>query len=256
MSKGTHEYRPDPRNEEILIYVNGEHVPREEARISVFDSGFVLGDGVWEGLRVHRGCIAFLDAHLDRLYEGAKALDLDIGLGRVALTDALHGTLRVNGMSDDVHIRLMVSRGVKATPYQDPRVTVGPATIVIIPEYKVPDPSVAARGIRLFTVHVRRGPSDVQDPKLNSHSKLKLHSGLYPGDEGGSRRGADARPTGIRRNLQFHPLLHRQAGRGVDLFGRLLPRRHHPRQRHQALPRELDPRPRTQLQPDRCVRRR
>ena len=172
MSKGTHEYRPDPRNREILIYVNGEHVPREEAKVSVFDSGFVLGDGVWEGLRVHRGRIAFLDSHLDRLYEGAKALDLDIGLDRRALTETLYETLRVNGMSDDVHIRLMVSRGVKATPYQDPRVTIGPATIVIIPEYKVPDPAVAARGIRLFTVHVRRGPPDVQDPKLNSHSKL------------------------------------------------------------------------------------
>ena len=172
MSKGTHEFRPDPRNREILIYVNGEHVPREKAKVSVFDSGFVLGDGVWEGLRVHRGRIAFLDSHLDRLYEGAKALDLDIGLDRRALTETLYETLRVNGMSDDVHIRLMVSRGVKATPYQDPRVTIGPATIVIIPEYKVPDPAVAARGIRLFTVHVRRGPPDVQDPKLNSHSKL------------------------------------------------------------------------------------
>ncbi len=172
MSKGTHEYRPDPRNREILIYVNGEHVPREEARVSVFDSGFVLGDGVWEGLRVHRGRIAFLDAHLDRLFEGAKALDLDIGLDRQALAEALCETLRVNGMTEDVHIRLMVTRGVKATPYQDPRVTIGPATIVIIPEYKAPDPAVAARGIRLFTVHVRRGPPDVQDPKLNSHSKL------------------------------------------------------------------------------------
>ena len=172
MSKGTHEYHPDPRNREILIYVNGEHVPREEARVSVFDSGFVLGDGVWEGLRVHRGRIAFLDAHLDRLFEGAKALDLDIGLDRQALAEALCETLRVNGMTEDVHIRLMVTRGVKATPYQDPRVTIGPATIVIIPEYKAPDPAVAARGIRLFTVHVRRGPPDVQDPKLNSHSKL------------------------------------------------------------------------------------
>lgn len=172
MSKGTHEYRHDPRNREILIYVNGEHVPREEARVSVFDSGFVLGDGIWEGLRVHRGRIAFLDAHLDRLYEGAKALDLDVGLDRPALAEALHETLRVNAMSEDVHIRLMVSRGVKATPYQDPRVTIGPATVVIIPEYKAPDPAVAVRGIRLFTVHVRRGPPDVQDPKLNSHSKL------------------------------------------------------------------------------------
>ena len=172
MSKGTHEYRPDPRNDEILVYVNGEHVPRAEARVSVLDSGFVLGDGVWEGLRVHRGRIAFLGLHLDRLQEGAKALDLDIGLDRAELTEALYGTLRANRMSDDVHIRLMISRGVKATPYQDPRVTIGPATVVIIPEYKVPDPSVATRGIRLFTVHVRRGPPDVQDPKLNSHSKL------------------------------------------------------------------------------------
>ncbi len=177
--KGTHEYREDPRNRQIFIYVNGEHLPREEAKVSVFDSGFVLGDGVWEGLRVHCGRVAFLDAHLDRLYEGAKALDLDIGMNRAALAAALNETLRVNGMiadsggdADKVHIRLMVTRGRKATPYQDPRVTIGPATVVIIPEYKAPDASVATRGIRLFTVHVRRGPADVQDPKLNSHSKL------------------------------------------------------------------------------------
>ena len=177
--KGTHEYREDPRNRDVLIYVNGEHAPRDQARVSVFDSGFVLGDGVWEGLRVHRGRYAFLDAHLDRLYEGAMALDLDIGMSREALTAALYETLRVNGMtrdevslSDKVHVRLMVTRGLKATPYQDPRVTIGPATIVIIPEYKAPDPAVLTQGIRLFTVHVRRGPADVQDPKLNSHSKL------------------------------------------------------------------------------------
>ncbi len=177
--KGTHEYREDPRNRQILIYVNGEHLPREEAKVSVFDSGFVLGDGVWEGLRVHCGRVAFLSAHLDRLYEGAKALDLDIGMNRAVLAAALNETLRVNGMTTDnggdadkVHIRLMVTRGRKATPYQDPRVTIGPATVVIIPEYKAPDATVATHGIRLFTVHVRRGPADVQDPKLNSHSKL------------------------------------------------------------------------------------
>ena len=197
--KGTHEYRDDPRNRNVLIYINGEFSPRDEASVSVFDSGFILGDGVWEGLRVHRGRFAFLNAHLDRLYEGATALDLDIGMDRGALTDALYGTLRVNGMAgapdlhadsagkadsvapgdsatagdaDKVHVRLMVTRGLKATPYQDPRVTIGPATVVIIPEYKAPDPAVLTRGIRLFTVHVRRGPADVQDPKLNSHSKL------------------------------------------------------------------------------------
>jgi len=172
MAKGTHDYQDDPRNQDILVYVNGELVPRQEAKVSVFDSGFVLGDGIWEGLRLHNGQIAFLQAHLDRLYEGAKAIDLDIGLSRDDLTSALHRTAQANGMSNGVHIRLMVTRGLKTTPYQDPRVTVGPATIVIIPEYKTPNPTVHEQGIRLFTVHVRRGAPDVQDPKLNSHSKL------------------------------------------------------------------------------------
>jgi branched-chain amino acid aminotransferase len=172
MAKGTHEYQDDPRNAGILIYVNGELVPREQASVSVFDSGFVLGDGVWEGLRLHRGRLLFLDDHLDRLYAGARALDFDIGLDRQALTDALYRTVEANAMHDHVHIRLMVTRGLKSTPYQDPRMTVGAATIVIIPEHKQPSPEVAEKGVRLATVHVRRGPPDVQDPKINSHSKL------------------------------------------------------------------------------------
>lgn len=173
-SKGSHEYLADPRNAQIRIWVNGELVPRDRAVVSVFDSGFVLGDGVWEGLRVHSGRIAFLDRHLDRLYEGATTLDFDIGLTREELTKALYDTLAANGMDagEGVHIRLMVTRGVKATPYQDPRVTIGPATVVIIPEWKTPKPETAAKGVRLFTVHVRRGYPDVQDQKLNSHSKL------------------------------------------------------------------------------------
>jgi branched-chain amino acid aminotransferase len=172
MTQGTHEFVDDPRNAAIRIYVNGELKPRAEAVVSVFDSGFVLGDGVWEGLRVHADRIAFLDQHLDRLYEGAKAIDMDIGLSRDELTRALYRTVAANGMSEHAHIRLMVTRGVKRTPYQDPRMTIGPATIVIIPEYKNPKPETLERGIRLFTVHVRRGAPDVQDPKLNSHSKL------------------------------------------------------------------------------------
>lgn len=172
MTKGTHEYVDDPRNADILIYVNGELVPRAQATISVFDSGFILGDGVWEGLRLHRGLILSLDAHLDRLYAGAKALDFDVGLDRDTLSRALYDTVQANGMHDDVHIRLMVTRGVKATPYQDPRVTVGAATVVIIAEHKQPRPEIAERGVRLATVHVRRAPPDVQDPKINSHSKL------------------------------------------------------------------------------------
>jgi branched-chain amino acid aminotransferase len=153
--------------------VNGELKHRDQAVVSVFDSGFVLGDGVWEGFRVAGGQPLFLDAHLDRLYEGAKALMLDIGLDRTQLTRAILDTLAANHMTGDgIHIRLMVTRGVKRTPYQDPRVVVGPATIVIIPEYKTASAETAERGLSLFTVHVRRGYPDVQDPKLNSHSKL------------------------------------------------------------------------------------
>ena len=160
---GVHEYEEDPRNEDVLVYVNGSLKARAEAVVSVFDSGFVLGDGVWEGLRVHGGHPVFLDAHLDRLYEGAKALALDIGFSRADLRDAIYSTLRANSMTDGVHVRLMVTRGVKRTPYQDPRLTVGPATIVIVPEYKEPRPAIVSAGIRLFTVRAapvsgRAGP--------------------------------------------------------------------------------------------------
>jgi branched-chain amino acid aminotransferase len=169
---GTHDYVDDPRNDAVLVYVNGELTPRDRAVVSVFDSGFVLGDGVWEGLRVHRGRPAFLDRHLDRLYEGAKAIALDVGLTRDQIAAAIDDTLRANAMTDGVHVRLMVTRGPKRTPYQDPRVTTGPATVVIIAEYKEPTPETVDRGIRLFTVHVRRPYPDVLDPKLNAHSKL------------------------------------------------------------------------------------
>ncbi len=172
MAQSIHEFHDDPRNAGIRIWINGVLKPRAEATISVFDSGFVLGDGVWEGLRVSGGHPLFLDDHLDRLFEGAKAIALDIGLDRAGLTRAIYETLAANGMEDGVHVRLMVTRGVKRTPYQDPRVTVGPATVVIIPEFKVAKPETLATGLSLFTVHVRRGFPDVQDPKLNSHSKL------------------------------------------------------------------------------------
>ena len=171
MSQSMHDVS-DPRNASILIGINGELKPRAEAMVSVFDSGFMLGDGVWEGLRVQRGKLAFLDRHLDRLFEGAKAIAMDIGLSRNELTQRLYATLDANHMTDGVHVRLMVTRGVRSTPYQDPRVVVSPATVVIIPEYKEPDPSIYERGLKLFTVHVRRGDPAVQDQKINSHSKL------------------------------------------------------------------------------------
>ena len=172
MAHGTHDFEDDPRNEHILIWVNGGLLPRERAVVSVFDSGFVLGDGVWEGLRVRCGHPAFLERHLDRLFEGAKAIMLDIGLTRDELSAAIYGTLRANNMSDGVHVRLMVTRGVKRTPYQDPRVTVGPATVVIIAEHKEPLPATVTEGITLFTTHVRRASPDTLDPRLNAHSKL------------------------------------------------------------------------------------
>ena len=172
MAHGTHHYQDDQRNERILVWVNGELLPRERAVVSVFDSGFVLGDGVWEGLRVSAGHPAFLECHLDRLFEGAKAIMLDIGQSRDELTKAIYSTLRANEMSDAVHVRLMVTRGVKRTPYQDPRETIGPPTIVIIAEHKEPLPSTVTDGITLFTTHVRRAAPDTLDPKLNAHSKL------------------------------------------------------------------------------------
>jgi branched-chain amino acid aminotransferase len=197
MTQGTHHATDDPRNHDILVYVNGELRPRGQALVSVFDSGFILGDGVWEGLRVHRGRIAFLDAHLERLYEAAKAIDLDIGLDRAALTAALYRTLAANHMTEGVHLRLMVTRGLKSTPYQDPRACIGAATVVIIAEYKVPRPELLTQGVRLFTVHVRRGAPDVQDPKLNSHSKLNCITACIQATKAGADEALMLDPHGF-----------------------------------------------------------
>ncbi|HEU4499931.1 MAG TPA: aminotransferase class IV [Sphingomicrobium sp.] len=187
----------DTRNASILINVNSELKPRYEAVVSVFDSGFMLGDGVWEGLRVHKGRFAFLDRHLDRLFEGAKAIAMDVGLSREALVSRLYETLDANGMDEGVHVRLMVTRGVRSTPYQDPRVVVSPATIVIIPEYKEPDPAVYERGLKLFTVHVRRGDPAVQDQKLNSHSKLNCILASIQATQAGADEGLMLDPHGF-----------------------------------------------------------
>ncbi len=199
MAKGTHDYAADPRNDTILINVNGALVPRAEASVSVFDSGFMLGDGVWEGLRVHKGKVAFLKAHLDRLFEGAKAIAMDIGLSREELTERLYSTITGNAMEGEegVHIRLMVTRGIRSTPYQDPRVVISPATIVIIPEYKTALPSTIEDGIRLFTVHVRRGDPAVQDQKLNSHSKLNCITACIQATHAGADEALMLDPHGF-----------------------------------------------------------
>ncbi|MBD3775442.1 MAG: aminotransferase class IV [Rhodobacteraceae bacterium] len=195
---GTHRYVPDPRNASILIDVNGAHFPRAEAVVSVFDSGFMLGDGVWEGIRLHHGRLAFLDRHLDRLWRGAKAIAMDIGISREEMERRLYAVLDANGMDGDgVHIRLMVTRGVRSTPYQDPRVVISPATVVIIPEWKEPDPATATRMLNLFTVHVRRGYPDVQDPMLNSHSKLNCITACIQATQAGADEGLMLDPHGF-----------------------------------------------------------
>ena len=197
MAHGTHDHADDPRNAGILIWLNGELRPRAEAFVSVFDSGFVLGDGVWEGLRVHDGHPAFLEAHLDRLWQGAAAIVLDIGMTREELTRAIYATLAANDMRDGVHVRLMVTRGMKSTPYQDPRVTVGPATVVIIAEHKEPTPVTVTDGITLFTTHVRRATPDTLDPKLNAHSKLNDIAASIPPYTAGAEETLMLDPHGI-----------------------------------------------------------
>ncbi len=196
MGKSMHDVS-DPRNEAVLINVNGDLKPRAEAMVSVFDSGFMLGDGVWEGMRVHRGRISLLDRHLDRLFEGAKAIFMDVGLSREELTRRLYDTLDAQGMTDGVHIRLMVTRGIRSTPYQDPRVIVSSATVVIIPEYKEPPEGVRTSGLKLFTVHVRRGDPAVQDPKLNSHSKLNCILASIQATQAGADEGLMLDPHGF-----------------------------------------------------------
>ena len=168
----THDAAADTRNDAILIYVDGTIVPRADAVVSVYDSGFILGDGIWEGLRLYDGHIAFFDDHLDRLFEASAYTEIDIGMDRAALKQAVWDTLAANGMMTDVHIRLMVTRGRKSKPFQHPHLSLFGSTVVIIAEHSRPDDSVIARGIRLHTVPHHRGLPLTQDAKLNSHSKL------------------------------------------------------------------------------------
>ena len=193
----THDYAQDQRNAQVLVSVNGELRPRPEAVVSVFDSGFLMGDGVWEGLRLYNGVVPYLEAHLDRLYEGAKAIDLDIGLTRDALTVELYRTVQANQMKSGVHIRLMVTRGLKATPFQGPSVNLGGPTVVIAAEWKDPDPALFDRGLKLMTVHVRRGRPDVQDPGWNSHSKLNCVTACIQASKMGADEGVMLDPHGF-----------------------------------------------------------
>jgi branched-chain amino acid aminotransferase len=171
---GSQDVADDPRNENLLVWVNGALLPRAKAVVSVFDGGFIAGDGVWEGLRLVRGSWLFLDRHLDRLFAGAAELQLDIGLDRAEIVSALTEVCHANGMSDGVHARLMVTRGLKRTPSQDPRQAVGPATVVIIAEFKLPNPELASTGLTLMTSTYRVTRPDQFDMRLNTHSRVPL----------------------------------------------------------------------------------
>ncbi len=186
MTHGTHNAIADPRNSDILIYINGELHHRDEAKISVYDSGYLVGDGVWEGFRLHDGVLVFLDEHFDRLFQGAKTIGMDIGLSRAELTQAIWKTLDANDMNDGVHVRLMVTRGIKKTPSQDPRLTISGPNVVIIAEHKKADPESRDRGVTLFTSTIRRGSPDYLDPRLNCHSKLHEVQALYQALEAGA----------------------------------------------------------------------
>jgi branched-chain amino acid aminotransferase len=165
----THQATEDARNDDILIYVDGKIVPKSEAVVSVYDSGFMLGDGIWEGLRLYNGKWAFLNEHIERLFEASLAIDLDIGKSRKEVIRALEDTRNANNISSDAHARLMVTRGVKKRPFQHPSLSQSGPTFVIIIEHSKPK---LPRPINLATVPHMRGLPMTQDPKLNSHSKL------------------------------------------------------------------------------------
>ena len=189
MPSGTHEYIQDPRNDNILIYINGEIIPRPEAKISVFDSGFLLGDGVWEGIRLHNGQLVFLKEHLDRLYAGSNSIGMDIGMSSDDLTSKIIQTIEANNMYSNIHLRLIVSRGMKSTPYQHPRVNIGGPTIVIIPEYKIVTEDSKDKGLELVSVNTIRSSEITQDPKINSLSKFNCIQACIEADRLGADEG-------------------------------------------------------------------
>ena len=191
----THDYEIDSRNDNIQIYINGQFFPRADAKVSVMDSGYLLGDGVWEGIRLYNNHLIHLEKHLERLYEGAETIQMDIGISKSEMKSALEKTLKKNEMISDVHIRLIVSRGIKSTPYQHPKVTIGHPTIVIIPEYKKPSPELKLEGITLGTVSTIRN-NLTQDPRVNSLSKHNCIAACIEADKMGVDEGLMLDPDG------------------------------------------------------------
>lgn len=172
MVHGTHNALEDSRNNDILISINDQLFPRNEAKISVFDSGYLVGDGVWEALRLHHGVLVFLEDHFNRLWQSAASVGMHLPFTKEELTNKVWDTLKANNMTDGVHVRIMITRGIKKTPSQDPRLTISGPNVVIIPEYKTASKDSKEKGITLFTSTIRRGSPDYLDPRLNCHSKL------------------------------------------------------------------------------------
>ena len=186
MVHGTHNAVEDDRNKDVLIYINGEYFKRDDAKISVFDSGYLVGDGIWEALRLHDGVLVFLADHLERLWTAANTIGLKFPFTKSELTDTIWEVLHKNNMHDNVHVRIMITRGIKKTPSQDPRLTLYGPNIVIIPEYKKASEESKEKGITLFTSTIRRGSPDYLDPRLNCHSKLHEVQALIQAIEAGA----------------------------------------------------------------------
>ncbi|WP_375229566.1 aminotransferase class IV [Roseobacter sp. S98] len=196
-SHTTHDSDEDIRNRDIRIYVNGEIVHRDQAKVSVYDSGFLLGDGMWEGMRLYNGKWAFFEEHMDRFFASCKTVALDVGMDRAGILDALTRTAEANGMHTDVHCRLMLTRGTKVKPFQHPSLSRSGPTLVIIMEHSKPAASLQSQGIRLATVPQVRGLPMSQDPKLNSHSKLNCVIACLQAEEAGADEGLMLDPHGF-----------------------------------------------------------
>lgn len=195
--QGTHNAIEDPRNEEVKIFINGEFYARKDAKISVFDSGYLVGDGVWEGLRLHHGQLVFFEDHFNRLWQSAKVVGIDLGFTKAELKEKIMNTVAINEMDNDVHIRVMVTRGIKKTPSQDPRLTISGPNLVIIAEHKKASNETKEKGISLFTSTFRRGSPDYLDPRLNCHSKLHEVQALMQAIEAGADEALMLDPHGF-----------------------------------------------------------
>ncbi len=193
----THDASEDDRNRDIRIYVNGDIVHRDEAKVSVYDAGFMLGDGMWEGMRLYNGKWAFFDEHMDRFFNSCKAVSLDVGMDRDGILDALTQTAAANGMSNDVHCRLMLTRGIKDKPFQHPKLSTSGSTLVIIMEHSKPASSLQSAGITLATVPQVRGLPMSQDAKFNSHSKLNCVIACLQAEQAGADEGLMLDPHGF-----------------------------------------------------------